>query len=195
MAWYQIGDKHWLNQLVPTWPCSLMHICVTNWDDSFSTTESHPHHSDVIMSMMASQITSLTIIYSTVYSRCRSTKTSKLSVTGLCEGNSPVTGEFPTQRARNTENVSIWWSHHDVKHFVNHIFCANNVNFDFHLKIISFVLFFFKMNTTYQNHGAHTDSFFINRISEGCRFDSQRSCVVGKTSLDFWVRLTINYWS
>ena len=40
--------------------------------------------------------------------RCRSKKTSKLCVTGLCEGNSPVTGEFPSQRASNTENVSIW---------------------------------------------------------------------------------------
>ena len=39
-------------------------------------------------------------------------KTSKLSVTGLCAGNSPVTGEFPAQRASNGENVSIWWRHH-----------------------------------------------------------------------------------
>ena len=31
--------------------------------------------------------------------RRRSKKTSKLRVTGLGEGNSPVTGEFPTQRA------------------------------------------------------------------------------------------------
>ena len=44
--------------------------------------------------------------------RRRSKKTSKLRVTGLCEGNSPVTGEFPTQRASNVENVSIWWYHH-----------------------------------------------------------------------------------
>ena len=28
------------------------------------------------------------------------------------EGNSPVTGEFPTQRSINTENVSIWWRHY-----------------------------------------------------------------------------------
>ena len=42
----------------------------------------------------------------------RSKKTSKLGVTGLCEGNSPVTGEFPVQRASNAENVSIWWRHH-----------------------------------------------------------------------------------
>ena len=39
-------------------------------------------------------------------------KTSKLRVTGLCEGNSPVTGEFPSQRASNAENVSIRWRHH-----------------------------------------------------------------------------------
>ena len=44
--------------------------------------------------------------------RCRSKETSKLRVTGLCEGNSPVTGEFPAQRASNAENVSIWWRHH-----------------------------------------------------------------------------------
>ena len=43
----------------------------------------------------------------------RSKKTSKLRVTGLCAGNSPVTGEFPAQKmASNTENVSIWWRHH-----------------------------------------------------------------------------------
>ena len=44
--------------------------------------------------------------------RRRSKKTSKLRVTGLCAGNSPVTGEFPAQMASNTENVSIWWRHH-----------------------------------------------------------------------------------
>ena len=67
------------------------------------------HYNAVIMGSMASQITSLTIVYSTVYSRRRSTKTSKLGVTGLYAGNSPVTGEFPVQRASNAENASIWW--------------------------------------------------------------------------------------
>ena len=45
--------------------------------------------------------------------RRRSKKTSKLHITGLYAGNSPVTGEFPAQRAGNAENVSIWWRHHD----------------------------------------------------------------------------------
>ena len=34
-----------------------------------------------------------------------SKKTSKLRVTGLCAGTSPVTGEFPAQRLSNAENV------------------------------------------------------------------------------------------
>ena len=46
--------------------------------------------------------------------RRRSKKTSKLRVTCLCGGNSLVTDEFPTQRASNVENVSMWWCHHVV---------------------------------------------------------------------------------
>ena len=55
------------------------------------------------MSAMASQITSL-------YSRRRSKKTSKLHVTCLCDGSSPGTGEFLAPGGSNAENVSIWWS-------------------------------------------------------------------------------------
>ena len=69
------------------------------------------HYSDVLMGKMAYQITSLTIVYSTVYSGT-SKKTSQLRVTGLCAGNSPVTGEFPAQMACNADSVSIWWRHH-----------------------------------------------------------------------------------
>ena len=69
----------------------------------------------------------------------RSKKTSKLRVTGLCEGKSPhkgpvtrkifsfdavimecanrrdLWGEFSAQRASNAENVSIWWRHHVMR--------------------------------------------------------------------------------
>ena len=45
--------------------------------------------------------------------RRRSQKTSKLRVTGLCAGNSPVTGEFPAQMASNAENIFTWWRHHE----------------------------------------------------------------------------------
>ena len=65
--------------------------------------------SDVIMSAMAFQITSLTIVYSTAYS-C--TYQGKHQSSASLAFVWPVTGEFPTQRASNAENNSIWWRHH-----------------------------------------------------------------------------------
>ena len=75
--------------------------------------------------------------------RRRSKKISKLCVPGLCEGNSPVTGEFPAQRASNAENISIWWRHHIsvivswhgnifcIADFVRAIHWASNVELSF----------------------------------------------------------------
>ena len=68
------------------------------------------HCSDVIMSMIMSQMTGIRIVYSTT---CSDTEHRKhQSSAGLCEGNSPVTSEFPAKRASNVENVSAWWRHH-----------------------------------------------------------------------------------
>ena len=39
--------------------------------------------------------------------RRRSKKTSKLRVTGLCERNSPLTGDIPAQKASNAETFSL----------------------------------------------------------------------------------------
>ena len=74
------------------------------------------HYSDVIMDAMASHQPRdclLNCIFKRLLRR-RSKKTSMVRVTGLCAGNSPVTGEFPAQKASNAENVSIWWRHHDI---------------------------------------------------------------------------------
>ena len=49
--------------------------------------------------------------------RRRSKETSKLRITGPCEGNSQVNGEFPAQKASDVENVSIWWRHHGIMFF------------------------------------------------------------------------------
>ena len=72
------------------------------------------HYSDIVMTAMASQITSLTIVYSTVYSGTDQIKhqssASLAFVRGIHRG--PGTGEFPAQMASNAENVSIWWRHH-----------------------------------------------------------------------------------
>ena len=62
------------------------------------------------MGAMVSQITTLTIVYSTVYSGADQWK-QNLRITGLSVGNSSVTGEFPAQMASNAENVSVWWRH------------------------------------------------------------------------------------
>ena len=72
------------------------------------------HYSDVIMGIMASQITSLTIVYSTVYSgadqRKHQRSASLAFVWGIHRG--PVNS--PAQMASNAENVSIWWRHHVI---------------------------------------------------------------------------------
>ena len=70
------------------------------------------HFIYVIMSTVASQITGVSIVWSTVYSGAYEKQTPKLCVSGLCVENSPVTSEFPAERASNAENVSIWWRHH-----------------------------------------------------------------------------------
>ena len=79
------------------------------------------HYSDVIMGPMASPITSLTLVYSTVYSGADQRKhQTPRHWTGLCAGNSPVTGEFPAQRAIHAESVSIWWRHNVIQVYYMH---------------------------------------------------------------------------
>ena len=58
------------------------------------------------MGAMASQITSLTIVYSIVYSGALQRK-------HQCSA-SLLIGEFPTPMSSNAENVSIWWRHHGL---------------------------------------------------------------------------------
>ena len=72
------------------------------------------HYSDVIMSVMASQITGVSMVYFTVCLGADQRKYQSPAALVLCEGNSPVTGEFPSQRASDAEDVFfIWWRHHD----------------------------------------------------------------------------------
>ena len=113
------GDKIHSNMSSATWRLYFLRlnvIIISIGFRSFMTallqitiSTGENHYTDVLMSAMASQIISLTIVCS---SRHRSKKTPKLRVTGLCAGNSPATGEFPAQKPSNAENVSIWWRHH-----------------------------------------------------------------------------------
>ena len=75
------------------------------------------HYNDVIMSAMASRITSPAIVYSTVYS---GSDQRKLQCSTSLAFVRPFTGEFPAQKASNAENVSTWWSHHDTGNLFSH---------------------------------------------------------------------------
>ena len=72
------------------------------------------HYSDVIMGVMASQITSLTIVYSAVYSRADQRKYQSSASLAFVRGihlwpvNSPR--KWPVTR----KNISIWWRHHGM---------------------------------------------------------------------------------
>ena len=70
---------------------------------------------DVIMSTMASQITSITIVYSTVYTGADQRKHQSSASLAFVWGIHRGTGEFPAQIASNAENVSIWWRHHEKR--------------------------------------------------------------------------------
>ena len=85
MSWFSIYGYHHHNVLPLQWP--------HNEHDGVSN---HQPHDCLFSRLFKAQIK----------------ETTKLRVTGLCERNSPVTGEFPTQRASNAENVSVWWRHH-----------------------------------------------------------------------------------
>ena len=77
--------------------CGAATICQLQWHHNERDGVSNHRRFDCLLNRLFSR---------------RPKKTSKLRVTGLCEGNSRLTGEFPTQRASNAENVSIWWRYH-----------------------------------------------------------------------------------
>ena len=85
-----------------------MRLKVPRWRHDMETF----HYNDVTMAATASLITSLTIVYSTVYSSADQRKHQSSAPLAFCAGNSPETGEFPAQMASSAENVSIWWRHH-----------------------------------------------------------------------------------
>ena len=71
------------------------------------------HYTDVILGAIASQITSLAIVYSTIYSdadqRKHQSSASLAFVWGIHRDR-----WIPRTKGSNAENVSIWWRHHAV---------------------------------------------------------------------------------
>ena len=94
------------------------------------------HYTDVIMTTMASQITSLTVVYSIDHSgadqRKYQSSASVAFVWGIHQDR-----WIPAQRANNAKNVSIWWRHpksKTVMYFVHYkiyydfaLFCLSSI--------------------------------------------------------------------
>ena len=93
-------------------PWSLWRQCNERQTSLGASALPRHHYIDVIMTTMASQITSLMAIYSTVYSDADKKNIKAPRYWPLC-GEFTGAGEFPAQRASYTENFSIWWRHHD----------------------------------------------------------------------------------
>ena len=90
--------------------CKRLPLLNTTKYQKYYTETNQSHYSDAIMDAMASQITGVSVVYSTVCSGAEQKK-SKFRVTGLW---GEFTGEFPAQKASKAQNVSIWWRHHET---------------------------------------------------------------------------------
>ena len=83
-------------------------------------TDSLIHYNDVIMSVSNGVSNQRPCLLNRLF-KVQIKKTSKLRVTGLCEGNPAVTGDFPAQGANNAQNISIWWRHYVLPPLNYHI--------------------------------------------------------------------------
>ena len=74
------------------------------------------HYNDVMMSAMASQITSLEIVYSTFYSGANQRN----------HQSSAARAFLRAKRASNAENVSIWWRHHVLTRWLSKVWASDS---------------------------------------------------------------------
>ena len=98
----------------------------------------------------------------------KSKKASKPRVTGLCQGNSPVTGEFPAQMASNAENVSIWWRHHDKRPVIRKAFFHIVRNDGTHWGVTHWILI---CKSTHPNIRLLQGSLLLTRINLNSSMD------------------------
>ena len=113
--------------------CSLLTVTTESSSTHYNIVCQDYH--DIWMGAKASQITSLTIVYSSVYSGTDKRKHQSSASLAFVRGIH-WTIEFPAKRASNAENDSIWWRHHGftIYHFEIHIslFLLRFVTVKFH---------------------------------------------------------------
>ena len=77
------------------------------------------------MSQTVSQITSLTIVYSIVYSGTDQRKHQSSASLAFVWGSHRGPVNFPAQMDSNAENASIWWRHHDEANEIIKLECLS----------------------------------------------------------------------
>ena len=132
-----------LANLVKFWP---MHKCINSFTSTF-TMYGYSHYCDVIMGAVASQITSLTIVYSTVYSdpdqSNYQSSTSLALVWGIHRGlvNSPYKWPVTRKMIPFYDVIMPWLTllSHDVSHDVNKFCILAVVSFSNSLSVTMIV--------------------------------------------------------
>ena len=85
-------------------------------DETSHDTVTWNHYCDVIMGVSASQITSLMIVYSTVYSDADQREFQSSASLAFVRGIHRGPGNSPHKWPVTRKNVSIWWRHHVCIH-------------------------------------------------------------------------------
>ena len=101
------------------WVNRTSHIWVSRTDIYLVVQHMQHHYTDVIITTIASQITSFTLVYLIVYSGADKKKTSKLCVTSHCAGKSPGPVNSPhkwpvTRKMFPFDDyiMQLWTTHH-----------------------------------------------------------------------------------
>ena len=105
------------------------------------------------MGAIASQITSLTIVYSAVYSDADQRKHQSSAPLAFVRW---FTGEFPAQMASNAENVSSWWRHHVLGH-VHVLWWRHSEAFIYHPILAGF-------SHSQHGRGRRSGPFFAHKV-------------------------------
>ena len=107
---YKLWNWNWDYKI---WKCRIW-----NWDCKIEidpSPDQYIHYGDVIMSAMASEITSLTFVYLTIYSDIDQRKHQSSASLAFVRGIHRWPVISPAQRASDAENVFIWWRHHGTE--------------------------------------------------------------------------------
>ena len=93
--------------------CRVSYYTISNMGPLYISSSRWRHQMEIVSVLLPQW--RLKSSASRLFAQAQIKETSKLRVTGLCGGKPPLPGGFPSQRASDAENVSIWWRYHNGK--------------------------------------------------------------------------------